>query len=225
MTAIILAGGLGTRLRSVLKDVPKCMAPINGIPLLSYILKKLSLSGFNTVILAVGYLKELIIDKYGSNFENMKIQYSIEDEPLGTGGAILKASYLIKDDYFFVLNGDTYFDLDYELMFTKKSDFLIASKKINDVSRYGRLVIEANIITAFVEKGINGIGYINGGIYLIRKTFLNGFSFPNKFSFEKDFLEKNVNKKKFMALNFDGLFIDIGIPDDYLLAQSLLTYE
>jgi D-glycero-alpha-D-manno-heptose 1-phosphate guanylyltransferase len=225
MTAIILAGGLGTRLRSVINDLPKCMAPINGVPFLSYILKKLSLSGFKKVILAVGYLKNLIIDYYGFNFENIIIQYSIEDEPLGTGGAILKASNLVNDDYYFVLNGDTYFDLDFELMFKNKSNFLIASKKMHDVSRYGSLEIESNIIKAFCEKGRTGIGFINGGVYLIRKFFLNSFSLPIKFSFEKDFLEKKVKLLQFRTLSSDNLFIDIGVPNDFDLAQSLLKYE
>jgi len=225
MTAIILAGGLGTRLRSVIKDLPKCMAPINGVPFLSYILKKLSLSGFKKVILAVGYLKESIIDYYGFNFENIIIQYSIEDEPLGTGGAIFKASKLVYDDYFFVLNGDTYFDLDFESMVRNKSNLLIASKKTNDVSRYGSLIIETNIVKAFGEKGGTGVGIINGGIYLIKKAYLSSFTFPNKFSFEKDFLEMNLEFNQFTTLTFDNFFIDIGIPSDLKLAQSLLKYE
>jgi len=225
MTAIILAGGLGTRLRSVIKHLPKCMAPINGIPFLSFILKKLSLSGFKVVILAVGYMKEVIIDTYKSKFENIEIHYSIEEEPLGTGGAILKAVKLVKDDYFFVLNGDTYFDVDLKIMFNYKSDFLLASKKMNDVSRYGNLIIENNIIKSFGEKGSFGEGFINGGVYLIYKDFLKTFTFPLKLSFEKDFLEKYVALGLFHNLTFDNLFIDIGIPSDFELAQSLIKYE
>jgi len=225
MTAIILAGGLGTRLRSIVKDLPKCMAPINGVPFLSYILKKLSLSGFKKVILAVGYLKESIIETYGTHFESIKIQYSVEEDPLGTGGAIINALNLVKDDYFFVLNGDTYFDIDYKLMFNRKSGFLLASKKMNDVSRYGNLIITNNIINSFGEKGSTGSGFINGGIYLIKKNFLKDFTLQNKFSFEKDFLEKNVKLGKFHTLSFDKLFIDIGIPSDFELAQKLLRYE
>ncbi len=225
MTAIVLAGGLGTRLRSVVKDMPKCMASINGIPFLSFILRKLSLNGFKKVILAVGYLKEVIVETYGSNFENMKIQYSIEETPLGTGGAILKAINLVNDEYFFVLNGDTYFDLDFNYMFNHKVKFLIASKKMDDVSRYGSLIFENNIIRAFGEKGSFGSGYINGGVYLIYKDFFKSFTFPTKFSFEKDFLELYVNLGKFYNLSFDGLFIDIGTPSDFELAQKLLKYE
>lgn len=225
MTAIILAGGLGTRLRSVVKDLPKCMAQINGIPFLSYILRKLSISGFKKVILAVGYLNEIIIETYGYKFENIEIYYSIENEPLGTGGAILRSLDAITDDYFYVLNGDTYFDIDFKKMFIKKSNFIIASKEIEDVSRYGNIQFENNIIKAFGEKGSKGKGYINGGVYFINRRFLNGFSFPRKFSFEKDFLERNVILRHFNVITFNDLFIDIGIPSDYELAQNLLRYE
>lgn len=225
MTAVVLAGGLGTRLRSVVKDIPKCMAPINGIPFLSFILKKLSLNGFKKVILAVGYLKEMIIETYGSNFENMSIQYSIEEDPLGTGGAILKAVNLVNDDYFFVLNGDTYFDLDFKYMFQHRSKFLLASKKVDDVSRYGSLSFEKNLVKSFGEKGCTGSGYINGGVYFIYKDFLKGFPFSTKFSFEKDFLEVYVKLGQFHYLTFNSLFIDIGIPSDFEKAQRLLKYE
>jgi D-glycero-alpha-D-manno-heptose 1-phosphate guanylyltransferase len=225
MTAIILAGGLGTRLRSVVKDLPKCMAPINGIPFLSYILMKLSKSGFKRVILAVGYLKEVIISTYGSKFENIDIQYSIEEDPLGTGGAILKGFSLVKDEYAFALNGDTYFDINFNEMVTKKSNFVIASKKIEDVQRYGHLLVENNIVKGFGEKGNKGYGYINGGIYFINKGFLNSFNLPNRFSFEKDFLERYVSLAKFRTIVFQDLFIDIGIPIDFELAQTLLKYE
>lgn len=225
MTAVVLAGGLGTRLRSVVKDIPKCMAPINGIPFLSFILRKLSLNGFKSVILAVGYLKDVIINTYGSTFENMKIQYSIEENPLGTGGAIFKAVNLVNDDYFFVLNGDTFFDLDFKLMFKHKSNFLLASKKIEDVSRYGSLTVENNTIKSFGEKGNIGSGYINGGVYLINKNYLKSFSFPIKFSFEMDFLEIYVKLGEFHQFTSEGFFIDIGIPSDFKLAQNLLKYE
>jgi D-glycero-alpha-D-manno-heptose 1-phosphate guanylyltransferase len=225
MTAIILAGGLGTRLRSVINDLPKCMAPINGIPFLSYILKKMSKSGFKKIIIAVGYLNEIIISRFGTKFENIEIQYSIEQEPLGTGGAILKALSMVNDDYFFVLNGDTFFDINFSEMFTYKSNFLIASKEIDDVSRYGNLLIEKNLIIGFGEKGTKGKGSINGGIYLIKKSFIEKFPFPTKFSFENYFLEKNANSRMFNVFPSGTFFIDIGVPQDLELAQKLLIYE
>jgi len=227
MTAIILAGGFGTRLSSVISNVPKSMAPINDIPFLSYILNQLSNSGFKRVILAVGYLKESVISFFGHNFKHLELVYSIEEEPLGTGGAIIKALSQVKDEYFFVLNGDTFFDIRFlEMAQIPLTDIIIASKFVNNVSRYGKLIVnENNIVKEFKEKGSNSDGLINGGIYFIRKSFIQSFTFPTKFSWEKDFLERFVLNNFFKVLKFDGYFIDIGIPEDYLTAQKVLVYE
>jgi D-glycero-alpha-D-manno-heptose 1-phosphate guanylyltransferase len=227
MTAIILAGGFGTRLSSVISNVPKSMAPINDIPFLSYILNQLSNSGFKKVILAVGYLKESIISFFGHNFKHLELVYSIEEEPLGTGGAIIKALSQVKDEYFFVLNGDTFFDIRFlEMAQIPLTDIIIASKFVNDVSRYGKLIVnENNIVKEFKEKGSNSDGLINGGIYYVRKSFIQSFTFAKRFSWEKDFLERFVLNNFFRVLKFEGYFIDIGIPEDYLTAQKVLVYE
>jgi D-glycero-alpha-D-manno-heptose 1-phosphate guanylyltransferase len=225
MTAIILAGGLGTRLSSVINNIPKCMAPINRIPFLSYLLNKLDKSGFKTIIMAVGYLSEYIINYYGNTYKGLKIIYSIEKEPLGTGGAIINAIQYIKDGFFFVINGDTYFDINFREMYDISKNFIIASKYLSNVSRYGKLNVDNNTLNSFTEKGLNSNGLINGGIYFINKSFLMNFNFPLKFSWENDFLHKYVSKKMFNVSLFDNNFIDIGIPEDYQLAQSFFINE
>lgn len=225
MTAIILAGGLGTRLKSVINDLPKCMAPINQIPFLTYLLKKLSFSGFKKVILCVSYLKEKVIEYYGDNFENIEIVYSVEESPLGTGGAIIQALKSVTEEYAFVLNGDTYFDIDFKRMIDINKDFVIAANYVDDVSRYGELIVKEDVVINFLEKGTKKKGLINGGIYYFNKSFLLKFQFQKIFSWEKEFLEKHYSKLLFHCVSFSSVFIDIGVPLDYLRAQDLLTNE
>lgn len=226
MTGIILAGGLGTRLRSVLHGIPKCLAPVNNIPFLTFILKKLSRSGFNKVVLSVGYLKEKIIKYYGNKFINLEIVYSSEDAPLGTGGAIIQALKLVKEEFVYVLNGDTFFDIDFDKINDESKDFIIAGNFVSDVSRYGELIINENRVINFLEKGNVKKGLINGGIYFLKKSAIDNYKFPLNFSWEKDFLKKFLNVFPLYCVSFSELFIDIGIPEDYRKAQILLkNYE
>jgi D-glycero-alpha-D-manno-heptose 1-phosphate guanylyltransferase len=225
MTAIILAGGLGTRLRPVISNIPKCMAPIKGIPFLAYIINKLSKNGFNNIIIAVSYLRDYIISYFGNLYKGMSISYSIEEEPLGTGGAILKALQLTNEDYIFILNGDTYFDIDYKKFQINKYDFVIAAKFVSNVSRYGHLIVKDDRVINFGEKGSNTSGLINGGVYLLNKQSIINMSFEKKFSLEKDFLEKYIQNLYISYIKYDNFFIDIGIPQDYSKANLLLIYE
>ena len=133
MEAIILAGGLGTRLRSVVSDVPKPMAPVDGEPFLNYILDELNYYNFNHVILCVGYKKEVIMDYYKDSYKNMKISYSIEEESLGTGGAIKKAMSLALDDMVFVLNGDTIFKVDFNRIKEQLNDILDSNNNLENI--------------------------------------------------------------------------------------------
>lgn len=225
--AIILAGGLGTRLRDVIKDVPKPMAPIEGRPFLEYLLSYLHKQNIKKVVFAVGYKKEVIIDFFGNKYKDIKLVYSIEEEPLGTGGAILKALYLIENEHFFVLNGDTFFNIDLSSLenfyYDKQADLVIALKEMNNCERYGVIELDETYrIINFLEKPKKTKGLINSGIYLISKTFLNSFNLPKKFSFEKEFLEKYYSTYKFYGKSFDAFFIDIGISEDYEKAQQEL---
>lgn len=223
MEAIILVGGLGTRLRKVVADVPKPMAKVSGVPFLEYLLDYLLEQGIERVVLAVGYKKECIKKYFGYIYKKMEIIYSEEEEPLGTGGAIQKAIQICKDKKILVLNGDTYleFDLDKMRMFhiEQGADITIAQKFMNDCSRYGAIEVQGNRVKKFIEKGIQRKGTINAGIYLINKNIFLNTQLPVRFSFEKDFLEKKVLDLKIVAYEAEGYFIDIGIPEDYQEAQ------
>ena len=226
--AILLAGGFGTRLKHIVHDVPKPMAPINGIPFLSYLMKKLSDAGFVHIVLSTGYLHEKIESFYKNSFEGMKISYAQEIEPLGTGGAIMFALEKITAKNVLVLNGDTLFNIDFEYLDNffqmKKTMLAVALRKEKDVSRYGSVSIDHNIkIVSFTEKNqTNGEGLINGGIYLLNKNWLKSLHLPKTFSFEKEILEKLYIENDFYGLPFDNYFIDIGIPEDYERAQREL---
>lgn len=219
MEAIILAGGFGTRLQSVVSDVPKPMAPVNGKPFLEYILKLLKKHGFNRIIMAVGYKSEVIVNYFGNKYLDMEILYSNEDYPLGTGGCIKKALELVNDEYVYIINGDTYFDINLSNMKTKK-DIMIACKYMSNFDRYGKVIIENNRIVKFQEKKPNQDGYINGGIYLFRKNIFDGFNLNEKFSLEVDFFEKYINELYIEPFLSNDYFIDIGIPDDYKKFQE-----
>lgn len=228
MQAVILAGGFGTRLAHVVSDVPKPMAPIKNIPFLEYIIKTLKGQGFDEFVFLTGYKSE-IIENHFKNLENAV--FIKEEKALGTGGAILNAYKYLKDD-FFVINGDTFFDIDYSLIKYFGSDklFTIALRYTNDVERYGLVEIDDNYkINSFIEKGNlpdNKVdGFINGGIYYIKKSCLNDYfiNFKGEFiSLENDIFPTLLNENRMFALPLGGCFIDIGIPEDYYRAQDLI---
>jgi D-glycero-alpha-D-manno-heptose 1-phosphate guanylyltransferase len=217
--AIILAGGLGTRLRDTVGDLPKSMAPVAGHPFLSYILEYLSKTSFSKVVLATGYKHQTIMAWYGDNYKGMNLEYSVEDEPLGTGGALLKASSLISSGYFFVFNGDTFFNTgieDFEKFFIEsKCDMAVALKPMKDFERYGSVNMEGERIVAFNEKKYCQEGLINGGLYIINPDWFKKNSPGEKFSFEKDIMEIRVTTDRIYGYISDSYFIDIGIPEDY----------
>ena len=229
MEAIVLAGGFGTRLSHIVKDVPKPMAPINNIPFLQYILSDIINKGIDRIIIAVGYKKECIIDYFGNTFMGTPILYSIEDEPLFTGGAITQALNFCKNKEVFIINGDTYFDID--LIKMKKfhqdnnSDLTIATKLMKKYSRYGTIIMDGkNKITDFIEKKEMKSGLINGGIYLLNKNILDIIDLK-KFSFELDFMEKNKDYISIYSFNSNCYFIDIGIEEDYKVAQQANIFK
>lgn len=216
MEVIILAGGFGTRLKHVVSDVPKPMAPINDKPFLEYIFEDLNKKGVTHVVLAVGYMKEKIEEYFKNQYKNIEISYSEENSPLGTGGAIKKAVSKCREEDIFIINGDTFYDVDLEKMkkfhIENKSSLTIAVKEMENFDRYGSLVIENNKIIKFEEKKAMSKGKINGGIYLIKKNIFQGIE-EESFSFEKEILENEKTEK--YAYESNGYFIDIGIPEDY----------
>lgn len=225
MDAIVLAGGLGTRLRSVVPDLPKPMATVAGRPFLGYVLDQLVDAGMTTAVLAVGYRHEVIRNHFGGEYRGLALRYSIEEEPLGTGGAIRLAWDSIGGQDVFVLNGDTYLEVDYRAMLTAHvqgmAKLTMAICHVPNVSRYGALEVDEGIVRGFHEKGSSGRGWINGGTYVLGAGVRDRFPVRPAFAFEQDVLVPEMTAVRALAFPVSGLFIDIGLPDDYGRAATL----
>lgn len=224
MECIILAGGMGTRLQSVVSDVPKCMAPVAGHPFLYYLITSLIEAGFNHIIFALGYKHEIIEEWIEANAFPINISTVTEETPLGTGGAVRLALSKAETNEVFVLNGDTFFGVRYTEMLSlhksTQSAVTVALKRMEKFDRYGVVDIEqpTSRILRFNEKQYCESGLINGGVYLINRHELDNF--PMKFSLEKDFFETAVRTSTLSGYISEGYFIDIGIPEDYERAQT-----
>lgn len=221
---IVLAGGLGTRLRSVVADKPKCMAPVGKHPFLYYLLQYLHRQGIIHVVLSLGYKSEQVIDWCNQADLPLEVSFAIESEPLGTGGAILLAQKHIKGNEFFITNGDTFFEVSLQDLYTfhqqKNSVLSLALKPMLEFERYGSVQLdERSMITAFLEKQFCKEGLINGGIYLTSAQYLQNLHLPQQFSFEKEVLEAQVKSNSLYGFVSDTYFIDIGIPADYEKVQ------
>lgn len=225
--AIILAGGLGTRLRTVVSDLPKCMAPVAGKPFLYFVIEHLLKQGIDKFIFSLGYKSEVIIDYVNEQHPLLYVQYAIEEEPLGTGGAIRFACNMTTEKNVLILNGDTFFDIDVKKLAAThhhaNADCTLALKPMQDFERYG--VVELNndnTIASFKEKQHYQAGLINGGAYALHVNAFIQEELPQKFSFEKDYLEQYFDKRKMCGDIQDAYFIDIGIPEDFERAQKEL---
>jgi len=226
MEAIILAGGLGTRLSKVIPDVPKPMAPINGKPFLYFLLQWLKQYPVDKLILSIGYKSESIMKYFGDSFCSIPVEYVIEEKPLGTGGAVISALQKTSDSNILILNGDTYFPIDLNKFYLShvKNNYLfsIALKRMQNFSRFGSVECRENVVIKFNEKKFCSDGLINGGIYLVNRQFFELKKLPEVFSLEKEILEKEAGSSLLKGIIFDNLFIDIGIPEDYDKAGSFL---
>lgn len=225
---IILAGGLGTRLRSVVNDVPKCMAPVAGKPFLWYLLKYLSHFDVERVVLSVGYLRDVIIDWIDENGYEFPFgfDYAIETTPLGTGGGIKLALGKCFSSDVIVLNGDTFFNVDLDELYGQHrlypASITLALKPMECFDRYGNVRVNNNLIVDFEEKKYCDKGLINGGVYVINRleNLFNGL--PDRFSFETNVLQPQCVKGNLYGIVQNGYFIDIGIPEDYERANTEL---
>ena len=224
--AIILAGGFGTRLQAVVSDLPKPMAPINNEPFLNYVFDYLLHYKIEHVVLSTGYLADKISDYYKNEYRGIKISYTKEETPLGTGGGIRLAMTKCYTSDVLVLNGDSFFDVNITDHFnnhiSKQADCSLALRKVFNASRYGTILLGiGNAIETFKEKNnIEQTGLINGGVYILNKAmYQSATPKATNFSIEKDFFEKQLFKQSIMGFEFDGYFIDIGIPEDYERAQ------
>ena len=223
--AIILAGGLGTRLQETVPDLPKCMAPVAGKPFISYVIDALRMQGIEHFVFSLGYKAEIIEDYLKEQYSSLSYSVAIEKEPLGTGGAIRLALQKTKTNNVLIANGDTLFKIKAEEFFALQKDqeaeCVLALKLMKNFERYGVVDIkEKGRILSFKEKQYYKEGLINGGIYILNKEKFFSRSFPQKFSFEKDYLEALYKEANFYGGIQNGYFIDIGIPEDYNKAQE-----
>jgi D-glycero-alpha-D-manno-heptose 1-phosphate guanylyltransferase len=231
--AIILAGGLGTRLRSVVSDTPKCMAPVAGKPFLHFLISFLKKNGMKHFIFSVGYMHEVIEEYLENNYPELNYTISLENEPLGTGGAIKLACEKSHQKNVLICNGDTLYKIDCMALSKfheeKKAACTLSLKPMSHFDRYGVVELNAdNSVKSFKEKQFYQSGLINGGVYALDVDEFLKEGMPQKFSFEKDFLEKKLllpktGKSNLFGLVQDEYFIDIGIPEDYIRAQSELV--
>jgi D-glycero-alpha-D-manno-heptose 1-phosphate guanylyltransferase len=224
--AIVLAGGLGTRLRSAVSDVPKPMAPIAGRPFLEFVLTQLRQQGLERVILSVGYKSEVISAHFGTAWNGLALDYCIEDRPLGTGGAIAEAFKLLGEERALVLNGDTVLDETFSRLETchleNGADLTLFAREIEDGGRYGVCELDGSRIRGFASGEPGKPGCINAGSYLIEARVLQSPLPPAPFSFESEILPNLAKTGRTFAVSTRAKFIDIGVPESYHLAQSFI---
>lgn len=227
MQAILLAGGLGTRLRSVVSDRPKPMALIEDKPFMEYVVHELSRCGITDIIFAVGYKGSMVEDYFGdgSRFtapdgSRLRVQYAYEKELLGTAGAIKNAGQLVTEDVFFVLNADTFYQIDYSRLVRMQQqealDLALVLREVPDITRYGEAILQEGRLTGFNEKTTTARpGAINGGIYLMKRALLEEIP-EGRVSLENQMIPRWLEEKRRIGgFVHDGYFIDIGIPEAY----------
>lgn len=228
-TAVILAGGAGTRLRSVVADRPKVLAPLGGRPFITYLLDRLAAQGLKTVVLCTGYLGSQVNEALGEMYRGMQLLYSQETTPMGTAGALTQALPLIKSSTVLVMNGDSYCDTDlrasYEWHLDRESRVTLVLAHVDDGARYGRVELgPKGNITGFLEKNpdLKGGGWINSGIYWMQRDVLAGLPSGKPLSLEREVLGcwqgSGLN-----GFRDYGRFLDIGVPEDFAKAEKFLA--
>jgi D-glycero-alpha-D-manno-heptose 1-phosphate guanylyltransferase len=229
MKAVILAGGLGTRLKEEVPNLPKPMAPIGTRPFLEILMNQLNQANFTEVTICISYKGEIIKEYFKDKYKDIKIIYSYEKHPLGTGGAIKQAleRYKNANEDIFILNGDSFSDLDLRKMseFHRQNHFklTIALKEMKEFDRYGSVEVDAfNQVIKFNEKIFLKKGLINSGIYVTTPAITRYFPEQEVFSFENDFLNIFYKDITFGGYKENSFFIDIGVPEDYLKAKEYL---
>ena len=223
--AVILAGGLGTRLRSVVADRPKVLAPVLGRPFLSCLFDQLQEAGIRRVVLCIGYRAELISRCYGATYRDMALRYSVEATPLGTGGALRHAMPLLDGGPLLVMNGDSYLEADLSAFIRQHAEqearLSLLLAQVPDVGRYGCVTTDASgAVTGFVEKGAAiGSGWINGGIYLLDRDVVAAIPAGREVSLEREIFPTQIGNR-FFGHRLGGRFIDIGTPESYQAAEG-----
>lgn len=228
-TAIILAGGLGTRLRETIPNLPKPMVPIHNRPFLEHQMDYWIEQGITQFILSVGYLKDLIINHFGNSYRGVSIEYAEETSPLGTGGGLLFAAKNLNET-FLVLNGDTFIEVDldslYEFHLKINSNWTFVLFRTNEFDRYMVMSVSPKgEILALNSHDCISSGLANGGVYLIEPAALNslGVNTLENVSLENQLLPNFIsNGGKLFGQECTGKFIDIGLPEDYFKASKIL---
>lgn len=229
MLAIVLAGGLGTRLRGTIGETPKPLAPVRGRPFLEYLLDYWIGQGVTRFVLSVGYKHETITAHFGASFHGAALHYAVEDRPLGTGGGLLLAcGSLAAPGPFLVLNGDTYFEAPLERLrefhAARRAEATLALFRSPQHGRYTGLKIGALGEVLALNAGEKG-GLANGGVYVMERGLLDGGPWrPSaSVSFEEDILPFALRAgRRVFGLECPGRFLDIGVPEDYARAAELL---
>ena len=224
--AIVLAGGFGTRLQTVLRDVPKPLAPVRGLPFIHYILRWLEENGVQRVIASTGYLADKMEEGFRRYAGKLEMVFLREDSPLGTGGAIYRALREARNGGVFVLNGDTYFPVDLN-QFQREAERLggsiaIALRRVADVARYGAVDLNSGRIVAMNEKGRGGPGLVNAGLYLLPADLWQRMPMPGVFSWETDFMQPKAPVLGAAGVVLDAPFLDIGTPESYAEVETVL---
>ncbi|MFC1633242.1 nucleotidyltransferase family protein [Planctomycetota bacterium] len=230
INAVILAGGFGTRLQSVVSDKPKVLAEVSGRPFLTYLLDQIASAGIRQVVICVGYMAEKIRDCLGETYGPLSISYSYEDEPLGTGGALRLALPHVSSDTVLVMNGDSYIDVHLSAyaswFFPKNGRAALLLTRVPDAARYGRVILNENEgIVAFKEKQEDsGTGWINAGVYLIKRSLIASIPMGMPYSLEREFFPSLAGKDLF-GCRTEGRFIDIGTPESYAETKTFFCGE
>lgn len=223
--AIVLAGGFGTRLRAVVADLPKPLAPVAGRPFLAWVLDALGDAGLRRVVLATGFMAEAVERFAGDHWNGMDVAYSREDAPLGTGGAVRRAARRLDAGGVHVVNGDTFLRYDPAGLEAAAAaagvEVGVALAHVDDVSRYGAVEVADGRVHRFREKGGAGPGLVNAGCYYLSPRALADLPAKDCFSLERDVLEPLAARGQLAAFDRTGGFIDIGVPEDFQRAQGL----
>jgi NDP-sugar pyrophosphorylase family protein len=222
--ALVLAGGAGTRLRRLVPDLPKPLAPVSGRPFVAHLLDRLRAAGIARTVLCTGYRGDKVREALGASWDGMALDYSHEPEPLGTGGALRLAVGKCPASLLLVTNGDSWCDadlaafLDAHIRAGMRAGLLLA--EVPDASRYGRVeVAPSGRVTGFVEKGTAGPGCINAGVYLVERGLLAEIPAGRPVSLEREVIPGWIAAGLY-GHRTGGRFIDIGTEDAYRQAES-----
>lgn len=230
ITAAILAGGFGTRLKTAVPDRPKILAEVNGRPFLCHLLDELHAGGIRDVVLCTGFRSEQVAEAIGDRYKGIAVRYSVEGEPLGTGGALRNALPLLSSETVLVANGDSFLKADLReflaLHRRLKSDASLVLAQVADASRFGLIEIDdAGRVLRFIEKdGNHAPGWINAGVYLFSRERIASIPGGRFVSLEKEIIPGWIGKG-FNAMRVNSGFLDIGTPESYRKAGAFFSAE